>query len=60
MLEARSSSVPPAGAASIAVARDLVRPILWRSARSPYPLSEKYCLASYSFDTLRGEPYFNH
>ena len=27
--------------------------------RSPYPLSEKYCLAAYSFDTLRGEPYKN-
>jgi hypothetical protein len=27
--------------------------------RSPYPLSEKYCLAAYSFDTLRGEPYRN-
>ena len=27
--------------------------------RSPQPLSEKYCLASYSFDTLRGEPYKN-
>jgi hypothetical protein len=27
--------------------------------RSPYPLSEKYCLAAYTFDILRGEPYFN-
>jgi hypothetical protein len=27
--------------------------------RSPFPLSEKYCLSAYSFDTLRGEPYFN-
>jgi hypothetical protein len=27
--------------------------------RSPYPLSEKYCLAAYTFDTLRGEPYKN-
>ena len=27
--------------------------------RSPYPLSEDYCLAAYSFDTLRGEPYYN-
>ena len=27
--------------------------------RSPYPLSETYCLAAYSFDTLRGEPYHN-
>jgi hypothetical protein len=27
--------------------------------RSPYPLSEKYCLAAYSFDTLRGEPHYN-
>ncbi len=27
--------------------------------RSPYPLSESYCLAAYSFDTLRGEPYKN-
>ncbi|MBM4088538.1 MAG: hypothetical protein FJ276_03800 [Planctomycetes bacterium] len=24
--------------------------------RSPYPLSEKYCLAAYTFDILRGEP----
>jgi hypothetical protein len=27
--------------------------------RSPYPLSEKYCLAAYTFDILQGEPYFN-
>ena len=27
--------------------------------RSPYPLSEKYCLTAYTFDTLRGEPYKN-
>ncbi|MFV2068236.1 MAG: hypothetical protein ACC645_14785, partial [Pirellulales bacterium] len=27
--------------------------------RSPYPLSEKFCLAAYTFDTLRGEPYRN-
>jgi len=27
--------------------------------RSPYPLSEQYCLAAYSFDTIRGEPYKN-
>lgn len=28
--------------------------------RSPYPYSEKYFLAAFSFDTLRGEPYANN
>jgi hypothetical protein len=27
--------------------------------RSPYPLSEEYCLAAYTFDILRGEPSYN-
>jgi hypothetical protein len=27
--------------------------------RSPYPLSEEYCLAAYTFDVLRGEPTYN-
>ena len=38
-----------------------MRTIRWPgdSYRSPYPLSEKYCLAAYSFDVLRGEPYRN-
>ena len=43
------------------VSEELVRTVRWPgdTYRNPYPLSEKYCLAAYSFDTLRGEPHNN-
>lgn len=51
----------PAGGLAHWPSAEQLQTIRWpgHCYRTPYPLAEDHCLAAYTFETLRGEPYHN-